>query len=1072
MEFRTIHTSLFTALMGFFLFFDCNAQHAQEKFGKNKIQYNTDQKDWWIYETTNFVYYWYGKGRNFSHFLINMAEEENQNVLNLFEYHPKEKIELVIFSDLSDLQQTNIDLSHTWTPSLWNLDPKIKGQKILIYFNGNHEHAVKMLRKGLVQVYFNSMFSGTNFQEVIQKVISYKLPPWFETGLIEYLGEGWTERDQRVLDGLWKKRNKFKTFSKKNPVLAGKSFWNYVFIKYGDKTLSNWLYLIRIQKDLNQATRMVFQIELKELMEEWRMWYKRQLDELSLEKLEVKKIRLKKEESILDASYSKVYQSWVMVTDQNNRKRIRLYDNNLKFNKTIYRSGHRNKINIPDHNYPIYVENDLEKISIVVNEEKNRIQLNITDHLKGTVEKTYLPDDIFAVYDLVIMDRNQLIFSGSNNGFSDLFIYKLKSRSYQKLTDDIFDETDLQLAEENGVRQLYFLSNRLDNIQGKAKLDSILPIESSSIFKMDVQNPTDVRRVENPLPGSTIESFTRMQNEYYFLKGIHSEGSMHYYSEKNRKYDLSHPLLERISSAPNIPYALSIYKNVKSRYQAEVSTLEEKKKNAIELNLGEPLLLEDSLNATMQDTISIIPKEKFQSAFGDPPNVLEIIQNGFKPKNIAYKSISEGIQKRKIKNYKLEHVFNPNQSIAYRDRFQIEETSANLNNDLLFGGLNTFAGFNQNFAPPNLGLLFKIRVRDIFENYHVEGGLRIPTSLSGSEAYLLFENDKKRFDHIYAIYRKSSHEQIPVTNFQSYKQTTNTVLLNYQLLYALDPYKSIRLNNTLRNDHLFLRGTDLVSLDSTGSHVQSLGMRLEFVFDDVLDLGINLKQGSQVKIFFETMKRFRLEKKENWNFRADNGLLHIAGFDARHHIPVLRHSVFSNRLYFSSSFGGLRMLNHLGGTENWLIPQYGTEGGTGSILNYTFSQQVTEVRGFPIGARRGSSAMVFSSELRIPFFHYILNQSWRNSFLRNLQLIGFLDAGMAWNGFLPNLSKAEIVEQTLENPAVIVDIKYRRNPIISATGIGVRSALFGYFIRADYGWPFDISGVGKPIFHLSLGLDF
>ncbi|MBK9630262.1 MAG: hypothetical protein IPO62_04195 [Saprospiraceae bacterium] len=136
----------------------------------------------------------------------------------------------------------------------------------------------------------------------------------------------------------------------------------------------------------------------------------------------------------------------------------------------------------------------------------------------------------------------------------------------------------------------------------------------------------------------------------------------------------------------------------------------------------------------------------------------------------------------------------------------------------MFGGLNTFAGFNQNFAPPNLGLLFKIRVRDIFENYHVEGGLRIPTSLSGSEAYLLFENDKQRFDHIYAIYRKSSHEQIPVTNFQSYKQTTNTVLFNYQLLYALDPYKSIRLNNTLRNDHLFLRGTDLTSLDSSGSH--------------------------------------------------------------------------------------------------------------------------------------------------------------------------------------------------------------------------------------------------------------
>ena len=234
------------------------------------------------------------------------------------------------------------------------------------------------------------MFSGTNFQEVIQKVISYKLPPWFETGLIEYLGEGWTERDQWVLDGLWKKRSKFKTFSKKNPVLAGKSFWNYVFIKYGDKTLSNWLYLIRIQKDLNQATRMVFQIELKELMEEWRMWYKRQLDDLPSETLEFKKIRLKKEESILDANYSNIYKSWVMVTDQNNQKRIRLYDNNLKYIKTIYRSGHRNKINIPDFNYPIYAENDLEKISIVVNEAKNRIQATSTTNEQNSYSFSHI----------------------------------------------------------------------------------------------------------------------------------------------------------------------------------------------------------------------------------------------------------------------------------------------------------------------------------------------------------------------------------------------------------------------------------------------------------------------------------------------------------------------------------------------------------------------------------------------------------------------------------------------------------------------------------------------------------
>ena len=56
------------------------AQNALEIFGKNKVQYNDDLQDWWIYETNNIVYYWYGKSRNLAQFYINLAENENQKI--------------------------------------------------------------------------------------------------------------------------------------------------------------------------------------------------------------------------------------------------------------------------------------------------------------------------------------------------------------------------------------------------------------------------------------------------------------------------------------------------------------------------------------------------------------------------------------------------------------------------------------------------------------------------------------------------------------------------------------------------------------------------------------------------------------------------------------------------------------------------------------------------------------------------------------------------------------------------------------------------------------------------------
>lgn len=1071
MEFRLIRCAIIAVcLFGNHVLF---AQNAQEVFGKNKVQYNKDQADWWIYETSNLVYYWYGKGRNAAHFFINLAEEENQKVLGLFEYHPKEKIELIIYSDLSDLHQSNLDLSHFHTPKLWNLEPRTKEQKILVYFDGDHQHALKLLRKGLVQVYFNSMFSGTNFQEVIQKVISYKLPPWFETGLTEYLGEGWTAKDLTLLSGVWNQKKNFRNFSSRYPSFAGKSFWNFIVSQYGDKSIPNWLYLIRIQKDLAQATRMVFQRDLNELFDEWAGHYQRELSGSETSLPESRRIRLKKEEQIHRLSYSENHKGWVLVTDQNNRKRIRIFSRDLSERRTIYRSGHRNKINVPDPGYPVYAEHPGEKFSVIADEIRNRIRITMTDLLTGETVKTWLPDDITAVYDLAALDRNQLVFSGSTNGFSDLFLYRIKSRSYQKLTDDLYDDLSIELVKTQEGTFAYFNSNRTSGELVKYRLDSILPTGPFSVFRLKIPDSSrQLTKLRAPFLNGSLDELKVINPEMLLLKATHAGGENHYISGINTSYDLSHPQLDKLSAQERDPYLLNIFRDWKGRYFGRVEDLNTRIKSAPQIEEGKGFTPGDSSEVPLQLPVDTQQLTRYQSPFGDPANVREILLNFFQKKKIDYNEISLGTNVQSRQNRIPLTQFNPNQAIAYRDRFQIEETSANLNNDLLFGGLNTFAGFNRNFVPPRLGLLLKLRVREIFENYHIEAGIRIPTNLSGTESYLLFQNQKNRFDHIFALYRKGESETIPVSNFTNYRQTTNTVLFNYQLLYALDPYRSIRLNNTLRNDHRYFNATDRITLDSSGTHLQSLGTRLEFVYDDALGLSINLKQGTQIKVFMEVMKRFQLSRNEGWNFKAVDGMLYIAGFDARHHIPVLRHSVFSNRLYFNSSFGGLRMLNHLGGTENWIIPRYSTENNTGDNLNYAFANQVTEVRGFPLGARRGSSSMVFSSELRIPFFQYILGHSWRNSVLRNLQLVGFVDAGMSWNGFLPDLRKAEIVSARVSNPAVEVDLKFKRNPVISSTGLGLRGALFGYFVRFDYGWPFDLKGLQKPMAHLSLGLDF
>jgi outer membrane translocation and assembly module TamA len=97
----------------------------------------------------------------------------------------------------------------------------------------------------------------------------------------------------------------------------------------------------------------------------------------------------------------------------------------------------------------------------------------------------------------------------------------------------------------------------------------------------------------------------------------------------------------------------------------------------------------------------------------------------------------------------------------------------------------------------------------------------------------------------------------------------------------------------------------------------------------------------------------------------------------------------------------------------------------------------------------------------------------RYKMIRNFQIIAFFDAGSAWHGRTPYSPENVINTLTLESPpAVVVNVKYFRDPLIYGYGIGARTSFFGYFVKLDYGWGVETRIVQKPRLYLSFGLDF
>jgi hypothetical protein len=117
--------------------------------------------------------------------------------------------------------------------------------------------------------------------------------------------------------------------------------------------------------------------------------------------------------------------------------------------------------------------------------------------------------------------------------------------------------------------------------------------------------------------------------------------------------------------------------------------------------------------------------------------------------------------------------------------------------------------------------------------------------------------------------------------------------------------------------------------------------------------------------------------------------------------------------------------------------------------------------------------VVLNSELRLPIFTTFFNKPINNAFLRNLQLVQFIDLGTAWNGSVKNIERPTYIYAGAPNTPVSVRQKAGGiGPLAGGYGFGLRSTLLGYFMKLDTAWPMNGLFRGKPTLYFALGFDF
>ena len=432
-----------------------------------------------------------------------------------------------------------------------------------------------------------------------------------------------------------------------------------------------------------------------------------------------------------------------------------------------------------------------------------------------------------------------------------------------------------------------------------------------------------------------------------------------------------------------------------------------------------------------------------------------------------FRVVKRNFQKNDVPRSDKVPQFIPARAVASRRQFKLEDIITRVDNEVLFDGLETTAVDNE-IEAQQTGFLIKAVAKDIFEDFEISAGVRIASDFRGTEFFATVDDNRKRLDHRYAIYRKQSSEE--VLNERLREQ----ILVGlYRASYPLDTYTSLRGIATVRIDETHFLNENPTAVELGQTNEQRIAIKGEYIYDNTIEIDLNLRQGTRYKAYVQAINRFDLSVSNGLDFDFSRAFTTVVGFDARHYIPFLANSILALRSSGATSFGSERILYFVGGVDGWITPTFSEDVPVRQDRAFAFQTIAPNLRGFDHNVRNGQSYLLGSAEARIPIFKYFSRSELKSKFLRNVQLTGFFDIGSAWYGLTPNSELNDIINTTtITGPNISVQVDLDRDPFVYGYGFGARILLLGHFIRADYAWGVESGIVQSPRFTLSLGTEF
>jgi hypothetical protein len=883
--------------------------------------------------------------------------------------------------------------------------------RVEIAFKDNLGSFKQELTKQVARVYLQDLLFGGTVKDVLQNSLLLNVSDWYVLGMAAYIASG-DSPDMRRFTYQIISENKIRKLplaQGKEAELLGQSIWYYIASTYGKQSVGNILNLTRIIRNEQSSISSTIRKPFSKFLKEWFDYYLSDAKQLEVNSQKVFSIEEFKASQTTMSSYrlspDGLHEVWV--TDDAGRFSVNLHTIGQSKTQIILQSGLKDVNRITSGKGPLLSWSSKNELAVLFSEQ-GYSWLKMFQVDKSGKSKG---EDKKKIANLSYLDMEmsangtKMLVRVIEKGQVDVGIYDLKRNRLNPVTKDAFDETEAHFLPDNRI--LYLTDRYIDSLPAPAA-----PFTSAFIWSPDEpENPsrlfsTSGRLLNFQFRSDSIAYFLQAQNQGNRLIRLNlSDTTFQQMAVRSVAWDNFEISPSGISSVEN-----TILVDKIARYSW--SSLDELTNSAWIPTIVDPIVL-NSIEPVLAETT-----------------------------DLAKKSRRARLERQQTIRLKRE----PGKLIGpldYENSFVMNSSEGLFKSDPIRG----------------IGYAYEAKANDLLENHLFKAGVFLTANLRNMDLWGEYSYLANKLDWTFRYDRKVLAQD---TEADAQKIRFNRFALSATYPFSL--LSRLTVTGTYTTNRLFSQ----YSLNAQEDYSGYAGTQLNYVFDNTVPMGENLRTGFKFSLLAE----------------AHKDIVNIGDFvrlaiDARYYKKLTNTFYLATRFSASHQLGSKTQASMLGGMDNWLFNTSETRNqetplGLGGLANRDIfmSQFIAPLRGFALNKLSGNSHLLFNAELRIPVKSLLSMES--SSILNSLQLVGFTDVGTAWSGSSP-FAKSNGFNTNVyggnTNPfrATVTDY---RNPFLVGYGLGARATVFGYFVKFDYAFGLENKEVKSPITYLTLGYDF